>query len=89
LERCGGGYLVRLEDGSSVFTRAVIVATGARYRRLDIPELPQFEGISVYYAATQVEAQLCAGAPRHIASSHSRSRSSRVGSKCPYRSKVN
>jgi thioredoxin reductase (NADPH) len=63
LESCGGSYLVRLEDGSSVFTRAVIVATGARYRRPDIPELPQFEGISVYYAATQVEAQLCAGDP--------------------------
>ncbi|HXA31355.1 MAG TPA: FAD-dependent oxidoreductase [Acidimicrobiales bacterium] len=63
LESCGGGYLVRLEDGSSVFTRAVIVATGARYRRPDIPDLPQFEGISVYYAATQVEAQLCAGDP--------------------------
>jgi thioredoxin reductase (NADPH) len=63
LESCGGGYLVRLEDGSSVFTRAVIVATGARYRRPDIPDLSQFEGISVYYAATQVEAQLCAGDP--------------------------
>lgn len=63
LESRGGGYLVRLEDGSSVFTRAVIVATGARYRRLDIPELTQFEGISVYYAATQVEALLCAGDP--------------------------
>ncbi|HEY2562525.1 MAG TPA: NAD(P)/FAD-dependent oxidoreductase, partial [Acidimicrobiales bacterium] len=63
LECCGGSYLVRLDDGSSVSTRAVIVATGARYRRPDIPELPQFEGISVYYAATQVEAQLCAGDP--------------------------
>ena len=63
LESSGGGYLVRLDDGSSVSTRAVIVATGARYRRPDIPELPQFEGISVYYAATQVEAQLCAGDP--------------------------
>jgi thioredoxin reductase (NADPH) len=63
LESCGGSYLIRLEDGSSVFTRAVIVATGARYRRPHIAELPQFEGISVYYAATQVEAQLCAGDP--------------------------
>ena len=40
-----------------------MVATGARYRRLDIAELAQFEANSVYYAATQVEAQLCGGDP--------------------------
>ena len=41
----------------------VIVATGAQYRRLDVPRLDEFEGGGVYYAATQAEAQLCAGDP--------------------------
>jgi thioredoxin reductase (NADPH) len=39
----------------------VIVATGAQYRRLDLPELERYEGVGVYYAATQTEAQLCSG----------------------------
>jgi thioredoxin reductase (NADPH) len=41
--------------------RTVIIATGAEYRRLAIANLPQFEGAGVYYAATFMEAQLCAG----------------------------
>jgi thioredoxin reductase (NADPH) len=43
--------------------RAVVVATGARYRRLDVPRLAEFEGTSVYYAATLVEAGYCARRP--------------------------
>ena len=43
--------------------RTVVVATGAQYRRLDVPRLEEFEGGGVYYAATQAEAQLCAGDP--------------------------
>ncbi|HEY6397451.1 MAG TPA: NAD(P)/FAD-dependent oxidoreductase, partial [Solirubrobacteraceae bacterium] len=39
----------------------VIVATGAQYRKLDLPELDRYEGVGVSYAATQAEAQLCAG----------------------------
>jgi thioredoxin reductase (NADPH) len=39
----------------------VIVATGARYRRLDVPRLGRFEGVSVHYAATEAEAQRCEG----------------------------
>jgi thioredoxin reductase (NADPH) len=39
----------------------VIAATGARYRRLDVPRLGRFEGVSVHYAATEVEAQRCEG----------------------------
>ncbi|MGI8649570.1 MAG: FAD-dependent oxidoreductase, partial [Rubrobacter sp.] len=61
LEVDGGGYRVVLSDGAEVATRAVIVATGARYRRLDVPRLSEFEGTSVYYAATEVEARMCAG----------------------------
>jgi thioredoxin reductase (NADPH) len=42
-----------------VLARTVVIATGAEYRRLRLPELPQFEGNGVYYAATFVEAQQC------------------------------
>ena len=37
----------------------MIVATGAQYRKLDIPDLERFEGVGVYYAATQAESKLC------------------------------
>jgi thioredoxin reductase (NADPH) len=59
-----GGYLVvRLSDGSEVAGRAVIAATGAAYRRLDAARLSDFEDMSVFYAATEVEARLCGVAP--------------------------
>jgi thioredoxin reductase (NADPH) len=54
-------YTVELEDGSCVAARTIVIATGARYRRLALPELPRFEGTGVYYAATATEAQLCRG----------------------------
>lgn len=57
----GGHLAVRLSDGTDVGGRALIVATGAHYRRLDIPELPQFEDAGVYYAATETEAHQCTG----------------------------
>jgi thioredoxin reductase (NADPH) len=40
-----------------------VVATGAWYRKLDIPRLDEFEATSVYYAATEIEAQLCHASP--------------------------
>ena len=43
-----------------VQSRSLIVATGVQYRRLDLPNLAQFEGAGVYYGATAVEAQVCA-----------------------------
>src|SRR6266480_952948 len=58
----GGHLAVRLSDGTDVGGRALLVATGAHYRRLDIPELAQFEDAGVYYAATETEAQQCSGA---------------------------
>lgn len=54
-------YAIELSDGAVVRGRAVIVATGAAYRKLPLPNLSQFEGVGVYYGATHVEAQLCAG----------------------------
>jgi len=60
--RCGGGtYAIELDDGNTVQSRAVIVAAGAQYRKLDLPNLAQFEGVGVYYGATKVEAQVCDG----------------------------
>src|SRR5260370_16525690 len=54
---------VRFEDGELVSARSVIIATGARYNRLQLDRLSEFEGVGVYYAATQMEAQACAGGP--------------------------
>ncbi|MCW2601227.1 MAG: Thioredoxin-disulfide reductase [Frankiales bacterium] len=58
-----GLHVVRLDDGKNMVTRAVIICTGAHYRRLDVPDLERFEPRSVFYAATEVEAQTCAGDP--------------------------
>ena len=58
------GYLVvALSDGTEVTGRALIVASGARYRRLEADRLEDFEGNGVYYAATDIEARLCAASP--------------------------
>ncbi|GAA0338534.1 FAD-dependent oxidoreductase [Sphingomonas oligophenolica] len=54
-------YVVTLEDGQRVSARAVIVASGARYRKLDVPDYARFEGQGIHYAATAMEANLCAG----------------------------
>jgi thioredoxin reductase (NADPH) len=61
LRRQDGHYLIGLSEGGEVAARSVIVATGARYRRLEVSRLERFEGVSVHYAATQAEAQLCEG----------------------------
>ena len=54
--------VIWLDDGGRVSTRCVLVATGAEYRKLDVPKREQFEGLGVYYAATPTELQLCRGA---------------------------
>lgn len=56
-------HLVRLEDGVEVAARAVLLATGAEYRKLPVADLHEYEGFSVFYAAGPPEAQLC-GAQR-------------------------
>ena len=57
----GQPYRVTLDDGQVIRTRAVVVATGARYRKLDVPDYARFEGQGIHYAATAMEAQLCGG----------------------------
>jgi thioredoxin reductase (NADPH) len=61
LKKVHGHYRIELSGGSHVLARSVIAATGARYRRLDVPRLELFEGVSVHYAATEAEAQRCEG----------------------------
>jgi thioredoxin reductase (NADPH) len=58
-----GHYTVELAEGEAVNGRTLIVATGAQYRKLAVPDLERFEGLGVYYAATLVEAQMCANDP--------------------------
>src|SRR5688572_13829874 len=54
-------YRLEIGDGTSVAARTVIIATGAQYRKPDLPHLSSFEGAGVYYNATFMEAQLCVG----------------------------
>jgi thioredoxin reductase (NADPH) len=58
-----GFHVVVLQNQSEIPCRAVIVATGARYRRLPLANLEQFEGAGIYYAATELEARICGGDP--------------------------
>lgn len=58
----GGGHMaVTLDDGAEIPTHAVIVATGARYRTLDLERWSEFEGAGIYYAATELEVRSCPG----------------------------
>jgi thioredoxin reductase (NADPH) len=52
---------VELKTGERVQARTIVLATGARYRRLGVERLEQFEGTSVHYWASPLEADLCAG----------------------------
>jgi thioredoxin reductase (NADPH) len=63
LEPGNGRHIVRLEDDREVAARAVVLATGAQYRRLPVDNLAEYEGISVFYAAGPPEAAIC-GASR-------------------------
>jgi thioredoxin reductase (NADPH) len=58
---CGRPYRVELGPGIGVQARAIVIASGVRYRKPDIPDLPRFEGVGVYYGATQMEGNLCRG----------------------------
>jgi thioredoxin reductase (NADPH) len=63
LREKSGHLIVELSDGTAVAGRAVIAASGARYRRLEVDRLADFESSSIYYAATDLEAHQCAGGP--------------------------
>jgi thioredoxin reductase (NADPH) len=52
-------FRIRLDDDTLVRTSSVVIASGARYRRLDIENLADFEGAGVYYWASPIEAKLC------------------------------
>jgi thioredoxin reductase (NADPH) len=57
-----GRYCLRMRDGRELTARAVVIATGAQYRRLPLEGLEALEGAGIYYGASALEAQLCAGA---------------------------
>ena len=56
-----GYYEVTLDDGTNLLGRSVVIATGARYRKLGVPEEERFQGAGLYYAATELEARTCKG----------------------------
>lgn len=59
---CGeaaNGYFISLDNGERIHALTAVIATGARYRKLNLPELGRFEGCGVYYSATFMEAALC------------------------------
>jgi thioredoxin reductase (NADPH) len=61
LEPGNGRHVVRLEEDREIAARAVLLSTGAQYRRLPVDRLDEFEGLTVFYAAGAPESQLCAG----------------------------
>jgi thioredoxin reductase (NADPH) len=63
LERRDGHHVVRLAGGAELSARSVVIATGVHYRRLPVDRMEEFEPHSVYYAATVMEARMCAGDP--------------------------
>jgi thioredoxin reductase (NADPH) len=58
-----GVHRVSFDDGDAITAKSIIIATGARYNRLPLRRLAEFEGVGVYYAATQMEAQACRADP--------------------------
>jgi len=52
-------YAIEIEGGRQIPARAIVIATGAQYRRLPLENISNFEGVGVYYGATYIEAQLC------------------------------
>ena len=53
---------LELANGEQIQAKSIVIASGARYRRLDVANLHLFEGISVHYWASPLEAELCAEA---------------------------
>ena len=66
LSSADGLHQVSFDDGETVQAKSVIIATGAHYNRLPLDRLADFEGIGVYYAATQAEAQACGTGPAAV-----------------------
>ncbi|MEP6502814.1 MAG: FAD-dependent oxidoreductase [Betaproteobacteria bacterium] len=56
-----GEFAVKLADGRRLRSRALVIASGARYRRPTLPRIEEFEGHGVWYWASGLEAKMCAG----------------------------
>lgn len=54
-------YMLTLDGGQNILSRSIVIATGARYRRLDVSNYSQYENQGIHYAATAMEATLCSG----------------------------
>jgi thioredoxin reductase (NADPH) len=63
LDQDEGFQVVRLAGGRTIRARTVLIVTGAKYRRLNVPGMDRLEDASVYYAATDIEANQCAPDP--------------------------
>ncbi len=61
LEQKGAQYEVRFGDGRHVRGRSVVIATGAKYQRLEVADAERYRGCGLYYGATAMESELCAG----------------------------
>ena len=66
LELTEDGFRLTISEGDDVRARSVVCATGARYRRLDVPGYDTFEASSIHYAATAVEAEFCSDREIHV-----------------------
>jgi thioredoxin reductase (NADPH) len=62
-DRSAGRLRLHLPGGEFIDSKAVVIATGARYRALPLERWPDFEGAGIYYAATELEARGCVGSP--------------------------
>ncbi len=56
-----GPFVLKLSNSERAMARSIVIATGARYRRLAVDGLEAFEGASVHYWASPLEAKLCSG----------------------------
>jgi thioredoxin reductase (NADPH) len=58
--RCGSRpFELITADGTTVRSKAIVIATGAQYRKLPLENLARFEGVGIYYGASTIEAQMC------------------------------
>jgi thioredoxin reductase (NADPH) len=56
-------FTISLDDGKTVAARSVVIATGAKYRKLEIPGMERFEGAGIHYTATPIDVHPCVGQP--------------------------
>jgi len=56
-------FTISLDDGKTVAARSVVIATGAKYRKLDVPGMERFEGCGIHYTATPIDVHPCVGQP--------------------------